>query len=495
MLPYFLLLSLVAADSFLDALKSAEKSSFRSDLERTKDFATALNLASVRRARRYNESLSSGRLTVGPVAHTIYGDLVGVVGGNVTQFLGVPFAQAPVGPLRWRSPLPPLNWGNRTAQWFGPTCPQTEANTWAIFTGTSEDCLNLNVYAPSAAPPTAAGYPVMVFFYGGSFTYGSAGFPLYDGWFDVSLLENTIIVAANYRLGVLGFMAGDALRSESADGSVGTYGFQDQIAALKFIQATASAFGGDATRVTIFGESAGAASVTSHLVGPKSAGFFSRAIIESGAFSVWTAQPWNISRTRLSQFSANVGCTSAPDLMGCLRALNTTEILKGDRGLTSGFLEWSPTIDGVYVLDDPRLLLKAGKAADVPVMMGFNADEGSLFVRAPKDLNESGYQGAIASILNPQLAAKVADFYPCKNYKADLGQSDCWWALAAIERDCMFACPVQTSAAILAQQSGRVNAAHTYACKLFIRSPSKILLFSCVPSVSLLHQQPLIFST
>ena len=211
----------------------------------------------------------------------------------------------------------------------------------------------------------------MVFFYGGSFTYGSAGFPLYDGWFDVSLLENTIVIAANYRLGVLGFMAGAALRSESADGSVGTYGFQDQQAALRFVQLTASAFGGDPTRVTIFGQSAGAASVSNHLVSPKSAGLFSRGIIESGAFSTWTAQPYNISSTRLSKFASNTGCAASPDVLACLRALNASEVLKGDRGLTSGFLEWSPTIDSVYILDDPRVLLAEGKVADVPVIMGF----------------------------------------------------------------------------------------------------------------------------
>ena len=160
------------------ASASTERETFLADLAEAQDFSAALSLSSIRRAERYRESLASGRLTVGPTVHTPYGDLIGVTGGNVSQFLGVPFAAPPVGPLRWRSPQPPQPWATpRPAQWFGPTCPQTEANTWAIFTGTSEDCLNLNVYAPSAPPP-AGGYPIMVFFYGGSFTYGSAGFPL-----------------------------------------------------------------------------------------------------------------------------------------------------------------------------------------------------------------------------------------------------------------------------------------------------------------------------
>jgi para-nitrobenzyl esterase len=424
----------------LTALAEAERAAFLSDARAAGSLPPALALASVRRAERFRASLASGRLAAGPVAHTSYGDLVGVGGGNVSQWLGVPFAAPPTGPLRWRAPAPPAPWGTRNATWFGPTCPQTEANTWAIFTGTSEDCLNLNIYAPSAPPP-AGGYPVMVFWYGGSFTYGSAGFPLYDGWFDVSLLESTVIVASNYRLGVLGFLAGDALRAEAPDGSVGTYGTLDQRAALVFVRDNIAAFGGDPSRVTIFGQSAGAASVANHLVSPGSRGLFARGIIESGAFSTWTAQPYNISSTRLAQFAANTGCAGGAGgggaaLLACLRALTAEQVLAGDKGLTSAFLEWSPTIDGVVIPDDPRVLLAAGAAADVPLIMGYNSDEGSMFVRAPKALNASGYTAAIAQILGPVQAPLVAAQYPCSAYQADLGQSACWWALAAVERDC-----------------------------------------------------------
>jgi hypothetical protein len=149
------------------ALADAERAAFLADA-RSAGLPAALSQASVRRGQRYLASLASGRLAIGPTVSTIYGSLTGVTGGNVTQFLGVPFAAPPVGPLRWRAPAKPANWGARNATWFGPTCPQTEANTWAIFTGTDEDCLNLNVYAPSAPPP-AGGYPIMLFFYGGSF--------------------------------------------------------------------------------------------------------------------------------------------------------------------------------------------------------------------------------------------------------------------------------------------------------------------------------------
>lgn len=364
-----------------------------------------------------------------------------------------------MGDLRWRAPAKPQPWGARNATWWAPTCPQTEADTWAIFTGTSEDCLNLNIYAPSGAPPPG-GYPVMLFFYGGSFTYGSAGFILYDGYFDVNLLNNTIIVSSNYRLGVLGFMAGDALRAESPDGSVGTYGTADQRAALEFIRDTIAPFGGDPSRVTIFGQSAGAASVSAHLVSPRSKGLFSGAIIESGSFSAWTAQPYNISSLRLAEFAKNVGCGAAD--LACMRAVNASEVLRADHDLTSAFLEWSPTIDGVEVVDDPRVLLAKGAIADVPVVLGFNQDEGSMFARGGKDLNASEYVAAIASILPLAQAELVAAQYPCADFEPDLGQSACWWAVAQFIRDGMFACPVQTTAATLTtlprNSSGQVYA-------------------------------------
>jgi para-nitrobenzyl esterase len=174
----------------------------------------------------------------------------------------------------------------------------------------SEDCLYLNVYAPATAPPSG-GFPVMFFMHGGSWTFGSGSFPLYDGDNDVALLEGTIIVTVrssshrrksvsvvgilpqfmsslclqiNYRLGVFGFLSGDALKSESPDGSVGNYGFQDQRLAMQFVVDNIANFGGNPQLITIFGESAGGGSTASHLVSPKSWPLFQRALIESGAW-------------------------------------------------------------------------------------------------------------------------------------------------------------------------------------------------------------------
>ena len=307
----------------------------------------------------------------------------------------------------------------------------------------SEDCLNANIYIPSKTPPPG-GFPVIVFFYGGSFTYGGASFPLYDGVTDVSMVEDVILIAANYRLSVFGFLAGDELKAESPDGSVGGYGFMDQQRVLTWVQKEIANFGGDPARVTIQGESAGGASVTNHLVAPGSRGLFAGAIIESGSPSDWSTQPYAISRTRLPQVAANLGCAGAgAALLACMRAVNATTLLAADHGLTQAFLEWSPAIDGVVILDDPRVLFAAGKVASVPVLLGFNHDEGTLFNSAPTNLNASQYVGALATIIGNALAEEVAAEYPLA------AEESAWWAICSVLRDSQMLCPGTQAAAWL----------------------------------------------
>jgi para-nitrobenzyl esterase len=402
--------------------------------------AEASAAATARKGERMRAAMAEGRLGA-VTAHTKYGDLVGVGGGNasVNQFLGVPFAQPPVGGLRWKAPQPPAAWGSRNATWFGLTCMQSEWY-WGILTGLSEDCLYLNVYAPNKAPP-AGGFPTMLFWYGGSSTYGGASFPLYDGITDIALAQDAILVTSNYRLNVFGYLAGDALKAESPDGAVGNYGLQDQRAALRFLVDTLPAFGGNPGRITIFGESAGGASVANHLVSPRSAGLFQGAMIESGTFSCWTAQPYAIAALRLPEVAANVGCAGAPDVLACMRGVNASAMLdRGDNHLTQGQLEWGPTIDGVEVVGDPRALAAAGKAAPVPILLGNNADEGTLFNDAPTDLNASDYQAAIAEKLGPAMAAALVAEYPAAAYESP------WWAISAIMRDGFMMCPVRDTA-------------------------------------------------
>ncbi|RYY32635.1 hypothetical protein EON62_05115, partial [archaeon] len=242
---------------------------------------------------------------------------------------------------------------------------------------------------------------------------GSGAFPLYSGVKSVALTKRIILVTINYRLGVLGFLAGDALRAESSDGSVGNYGFQDQRMALQFTRAIIGSFGGNPEQITIFGQSAGGGSTASHLVSRRSWGLFQRAIINSGAWAPWTAQPYNISATRLPQLARNLNCggksllglahggtggshlrasaTSDAAMMACLRSKDANTVLNKQDGLTSAFLKWSPVIDGVELTDTPLRLMKAGAVAPVPILLGFNKDEGTGFNENPTSLNASQY--------------------------------------------------------------------------------------------------------
>lgn len=264
---------------------------------------------------------------------------------------------------------------------------------------------------------------------------------------DVAIAEDAIVVATNYRLNVFGFLAGDELKAESADGSYGNYGLQDQRAAMQYIAQEIAAFGGDPKRLTIFGESAGGASVSNHLVSPRSRGLFAGAMIESGSFSDWSSQPYNISRTRLPQVAKHLGCATGPTLLACLRAVNETALLAADRGLTEGQLEWGPTIDGVEVVDDPRTLAAAGLVAPVPVLLGFNADEGTLFDSAPTNLNASDYLAAVETIIGPDLAPRIVEAYPAAQYESP------WWAISAILRDSQMLCPGLQTAGWLSARS------------------------------------------
>lgn len=211
---------------------------------------------------------------------------------------------------------------------------------------------------------------------------------------------------------------------------------------MKWVRDEIANFGGNPAQVTIFGESAGGGSVSNHLASPRSRGLFARAAIESGSFASWTAQPYNISRTRLPQVARNLQCSgsSGPALLACLRAVNETALLAADHDLTEAFLEWSPVIDGVEVLADPRALAAAGAIAPVPVLMGFNADEGTLFNNAPTDLNATQYEAAIATDIGPVLAPQVAAAYPLAEYESP------WWAICAILRDSQMLCPGQDTA-------------------------------------------------
>ncbi len=214
-----------------------------------------------------------------PVVQTDRGPVQSTQRGVIRSWFAIPYAAPPVGDLRWRAPRPPAPWTAPIAMTASASpCLQTGNGAFRL-SGETEDCLYLDVHAPSGPGP----FPVMVWIHGGAFTTGSTRF-----YADPAPLvsKGVIVVAMNYRLGAMGFLAHPVLRD--ADGSAGDYGIMDQQAALKWVRANIAAFGGDPKNVTIFGESAGGFSVLTHLASPLSAGLFDKAIIESGAYGVDT---------------------------------------------------------------------------------------------------------------------------------------------------------------------------------------------------------------
>lgn len=404
------------------------------------------------KADTFNDSKEKKLFQNTVTVQTQYGPVIGLgpstaTNVSINQFLGVPYAAAPVGHNRWRSPQPLASkWatnGTLDATNYRATCIQDDW-LWTIYGGMSEDCLHLNIFTPGDAAAGKTNYPVMFFIHGGSFVYGSGSFPLYDGQNDVNTLQDAIIVTINYRLGIFGYLAGDLLKKESPDGSVGNYGFQDQRAAMAWTFNNIAAFGGDPSRIMIFGESAGGGSVSAHLVSPKSWPYFSRAIIESGAWADWTAQPYSISGTRLPQVASNLGCSAEPDVLACMRTMSYQDIQNADnKNVTQAFLEWGTVIDGVEIVDSPRTLLKQGLVANVPIVMGFNADEGTLFNANSVDLAPEEFEAAISKVLGPVLAPEVAAVYDLSNYRSP------WWAVSSMMGDAMLLCPAQLDAAQL----------------------------------------------
>jgi para-nitrobenzyl esterase len=291
---------------------------------------------------------------------------------SVRVFKGIPYAAAPVGPLRWRAPRPAAKWeGVRRADDFGPDCPQpSEVESRAPHQ--SEDCLYLNVWSPAGAEPGSL--PVMVWIHGGSFLFGSGAEPILDGALLAS--RGAVVVTINYRLGLFGFLAHPALTRESAHGSSSNYGLMDQIMALTWIRANIEAFGGDARRITAFGVSAGSASLSLLLASPQGAGLFDRAILESAGAG--------------RNLSSLAEAESAGALLGgdieALRALSQSEVLQRVplfapkvRGLTLPRV-LRPIRDGWLLPEDERPVFLRGDLHKVPLIIGTNADEGSEFV-------------------------------------------------------------------------------------------------------------------
>jgi len=268
--------------------------------------------------------------TFAHVVQTDAGIVEGVRTGHLIVYKGIAFAAPPVGSLRWREPQPVNSWnGVRKADKFASSCMQTGVSMpGETPAAVSEDCLYLNIWTPNRSAD--ARLPVMVWIYGGGFSNGSASMPLY--WGDRLARKGALVVTFGYRVGPFGFLAHPELTRESAHHTSGNYGLLDQIAALQWVQRNIRAFGGDPERVTIFGQSAGAASVSILMASPLAKGLFQRAIGQSGGLF----EPLQLAPNYLlanaeregEAYAASLGVHSVADL----RALPASELLKGKAG-------------------------------------------------------------------------------------------------------------------------------------------------------------------
>lgn len=298
---------------------------------------------------------------------------------QVAYFLGIPYAKAE----RWKAPQPVL----RLERIFqatqpGHACPQRGVFTTRLggyIPPQSEDCLNLGVWMPVAAPPPE-GYPVMVWIHGGSYTGGSWAEPLYDGTSLAS--QGAVVVGFNYRLGSLGWLALPELQREDPLGSTGNYGLMDMLEALRWVQRNIAAFGGNANNVTLFGQSAGGMAVCTLLAVPEARGLFHKAIIQSGGCEYVRTLEQGLAWGE--QWAARTGC-GAGDL-ACLRQIPLERLFPPEDRSIGALLQrveagefsevpWKPHLDGVWLRKVPLQALREGDSAGVPLVVGATAQE------------------------------------------------------------------------------------------------------------------------
>ena len=399
------------------------------------------------------------------------------------EWLGIPYATPPLGPLRFQ-PTQPLTstWsGTRDATAYAPDCHQNGVPT------SSEDCLYLNVYAPSNATDMSQ-LPVMVFLYGGSWISGGtsqAYFPIYTGAYLLEAGKQVILVTLNYRLGPLGFLGSPVLAANSTDRSTGNYGLQDQREALKWVKANIINFGGNPENILLFGESAGAGSVSNHLVLEKSCGLFNYALMESGPFAHWTARPLSVANTQFERLAKGLQCSGNNDqILECLRSKTAAELTSIHVSVPEYFTEWSPTIDGVELLDNPQKLAEKGQFCSVPTLLGTNLNEGTMFAgNVSKTMNETEYADYLVYRYGPW-STDLLKYYPASNYKSP------WHAAAAIITDGDMVCPARRTARWLTtkNQQGKSSEVFLYSFNHVI---SEIAIFE--PDYGVFHGSELLF--
>jgi para-nitrobenzyl esterase len=380
-----------------------------------------------------------------PAIVTRQGPLKGIGTPTINEYLGIPYATPPVGRLRWRPPHPNGRWhGVLRATRFGNACAQPGFG--------SEDCLYLNVYTPPVPTHQHKGHglPVMVWIHGGSLVTGGGEF--YD---PTRIIQQgrVIVVTINYRLGYLGFFAHPAIDAEPH--RKGNYGLMDQQLALRWVKLNIGPFGGDPSRVTIFGESAGGRSVYANLASPTAARLFERAISEGGAYRsfqdyfksvVPLAQAEAVGTTLVPSgvdLARSVGCTN--QTASCLRAVSAAALVAAEPPTIF------PLVDGTVLTQTPAAALASGQFNRVPVISGGNHDEWRFFVADKYDTKgnplttETEYKAATEALFGPTLGPTVYGLYPFGSF------TTAGVALGTSGTDGIFACPERNAVDLLSK--------------------------------------------
>jgi para-nitrobenzyl esterase len=386
-----------------------------------------------------------------PVIVTQSGSLQGTVSASTITYLGIPYAAAPVGSLRWLPPQPYGNWtGILQATTRGNMCPQVNQSNNTVFG--KEDCLFLNVYTPLGKNTTKPhNRAVMVWIHGGGLTKGAGSdydpTPLVEG-------GDVIVVTFNYRLGLLGFFAEQQLDSEGH--LAANYGLMDQQYALQWVKNNIAAFGGDPTRITVFGESAGGLSVYSQLASPTAAGLFTGAIAQSGAYGgfspdyrpfilpIVTAESTGYPPFVLSgaAYASAAGCPNGDT--ACLRAASATAVVQA-LGTRAPY----PVIDGTLLTQTPGDAFASGNFNQVPVITGNNHDEYRYFVGEMQPALGNGDYGSAFQKTFATFAPSVEAEYPLPSVPPPPA-NETEILLATAGTDGIFVCPARRAEKSLA---------------------------------------------
>jgi para-nitrobenzyl esterase len=364
------------------------------------------------------------------------GAIRGTIDGPTQGFKGIPYAQPPVGPLRWRPPAPPVVWqGVRSGAQYGADCPQIVGTT----VQGEEDCLFLNVWRPLQKP--AHPLPVMVWLTGGgNHAYSGAGTPgfgkvVYNG--QALVPNNVVVVTYNLRLGVLGFLAHPALDAERAEKISGNYGSLDQIAMLQWVRRNIAAFGGDPEHVFLFGTSAGGGNICALITAPMARGLFHGASMQSSVPAGCEIQTLADAENGTGRaIASKLGCDTQADVAACLRSKSTSEMVTAIPGTFTVFPRvYGPNMDGHVFPDQPIIRIRQRQYLAMPVIIGNTSSETMQFVNAAGPVSDAASFGAaVAKVFGESMRERVVAHYPISNYPTPRA------AFVQLTTDALFTC-------------------------------------------------------